>query len=332
MEYVIGIDGGGTKTACVLVDCAGTSLDILYAGCSNHQICGIGQATAVIDGLIHNILAKNSILKSDVAFVYMGLAGADSQRDIDMLSACFSESLNGVRFEIANDIWIALASEIDGDWGAITICGTGHNCAVLKPDGEKLGIRALRYALGNYGGGRHITDKAMHYAFRCEEHTGAYTPLAERLPAVCGVKDLNELAAAVYKSGYTFQYDFEIPKLVFELAANGDKVSRHIIRSMGKEMAEMLSGLIAEAGLQDRTVNIVLGGSLFNNPSSGFLINCYKTRLKKTVPSFCIRIATNPPVLGAVLMALKSIHIESGKSLRDKLSDLLKTKQEGAIL
>lgn len=286
MRYVIGIDGGGTKTVCVLANELGEVMDVSFTGCSNHQICGIDTAVHTVTELIDNSVKKSG---------------------------------PRMKLEIVNDIWIAFSSGIVNGWGAVSMCGTGHNTAVITPEGRTFGIRALRYILGNYGGGRHITDDAFHYAFRSSEHTGDYTELERLLPQYCGARDMNELAALVYQSGYTYQYQFNITKLVFDLADEGDPVSRRIVRNMGNELGRMTGGLIKRAGISEIRVPIVLGGSVFTNCGSGLIINCYCESLSKLVPDFDLHILKKPPVLGAVLTGLKSIGVKVDDALAEKI-------------
>lgn len=318
MKYIIGIDGGGTKTVCVLANELAEVLDVSQTGCSNHQICGIETAVDTIVGLIDSAVNRAGITREDIAFVKMGLAGADMDRDLKLLNSHFKKALPGMAFEIVNDIWIAFEAEIINGWGAISICGTGHNTAVLAPDGQTYGIIALKYVLGNCGGGRHITDHALHYAFRSSEKTGDYTRLEEFLPEYCNTRDMNELADKIYQSDYTYQYQFNIPKLVFDLAEEGDTISRKIIIHEGTELGRMTAGLIHKAGIRGMSIPVVLAGSIFTNYGSALMVNSYKESLSKYVPDFSIHILRKPPVLGAVLNALKKINVSVNSVVADK--------------
>jgi N-acetylglucosamine kinase-like BadF-type ATPase len=328
VRYVIGIDGGGTKTVCVLANELGEVMDISFTGGSNHQICGIDTAVQAVTELIDSTVSRSGLTRQDISFVKMGLAGADLESDLKFLNEHFSKAMPGMKLEIVNDIWIAFSAGIVNGWGAVSICGTGHNTAVITPDGRTFGIRALKYILGNYGGGRHITDDALHCAFRSNEQTGDYTRLERLLPQYCGVRDMDELAALVYQSDYTYQYQFNIPKLVSDLADEGDPVSRRIVQSVGGELGRMTGGLIKKAGLCDIKVPVVLGGSIFTNCGSGLIIKCYAESLSKLVPDFSLHILKRPPVLGAVLTALKSIGVEADEALAERIFKNMEVSME----
>jgi len=336
VRYVIGIDGGGTKTVCILANELGDVLNVFFSGCSNHQICGIDNAVHTITELIDNAIKKSGLTRKDISYIKMGLAGVDLESDIKLLYEHFYNALPQMKLEIVNDIWIAFGSEIFDGWGAVSICGTGHNTAVRTPDGRDLGIRALKYVLGNYGGGRHITDDALHCAFRSSEHTGDYTLLEQLLPQYCNARDMNELASLIYQSGYTYQYQFNIPKLVFDLAYEGDTIAHKIVHDMGSKLGRMTGGLIKEAGISEMKIPVVLGGSIFTNRESGLIIKSYIDSLSKLVPDFSMNIIKKPPALGAVLTGLKSIGIKvddelAGKILKSMNESMPYTNREEAV-
>ncbi len=327
VDYVIGIDGGGTKTACVLADSSGNVLSVGFGRCSNHQICGMDAAVETISALVRDSAVEAGLRPSDIGLVMMGLAGADSEADLKGLYGGLARALPGMKIKIVNDIWIAFDSEVRKGWGAISICGTGHNAAVKTPDGRTVGIRALKYILGNYGGGRCLTDEAFHCAFRSSEHTGPFTALENRLPEYCGVPDMDRLAEAVYRSGYQFQYRYNVPKLVFRLAGD-DAVCRRLVGHMGEELGAMLSGLIEKAGLCGRAVPVVLGGSLYVNDDGDCLLSSFSESLARKVPKFHLHLLKTPPVCGAVLMGFREagapLEERSEQKLRRALSEKLK--------
>lgn len=309
LNYVIGVDGGGTKTVCVLADAQGAIRYVGQGGCSNHQICGFVSAVDEIVTLIHGAIKAAGITLSDIRAVVMGLSGADMDEDIRRLVSELGKRLMDVPLQIVNDIAIAFSAQILRGWGAISICGTGHNTAVVTPDHRFVGVRALRYPLGNFGGGRQLTDDALHVAFRCHENTGARTRLAEELPRFCHMKDMNRLAERIYQSNYTYQYRFPIPKLLFQLADEGDAVAEQVVCRAGRMMGEMAASLIASEGLAEEAVAVVVAGSVFASNGSGFIVRAYTERLRESVPKAELHIGKRPPAVGAVILALQKAGI-----------------------
>jgi len=323
MRYVIGIDGGGTKTVCAIADENGKILNVKAGNGTNHQLCGFETAIKRLVRLITKTLETTRLSLVDIRCIYLGLSGADFDSDVKKLEDAIRSNFPDMRIKVVNDIMLAFATEIHEGWGAVSICGTGHNAAVITPEGKVFGILALKEMLGNWGGGRHLADQAMHRAFRSFQKTGAYTRLEEFLPEICGVKDMNELAYAIYSSNYKYHYRFPIPSLVFQLAEEGDIVCRQLIHNMGVEMAEIMKGLLNKANFSEKTVPIALGGSLFCCENNTLLINSYREGLADAALEFDFRILKRPPVMGAVLLALKDIGIQPDKNLVSAISENL---------
>ena len=171
LRYVAGIDGGGSKTACMISDHCGHILSYVITQGSNHQICGMKHTVEHVLQSIVLACQDADISFCQLSFIYMGMAGADLPEDVERLTDAFEKEFEEVPFLIENDRWNIFACE-SNSWGAVSVCGTGSSMAVKGKDGQILSSRALGYMLGNYGGGNHLTEIALHFAFRCDEHTG----------------------------------------------------------------------------------------------------------------------------------------------------------------
>ena len=310
-RYVAGVDGGGTKTACMIADESGTLLAYAVTEGSNHQISGFSLAIENVCRAVDVACDKAGIQRETLSLIYLGMAGADSRADFQLLNDGFAAAFGGFPFKVVNDVWIAFACEVRQGWGAVSVCGTGANLAIKDPEGKVYSVRALRYILGNYGGGYHLAEIALHHAFRCDEHTGPDTRLAEILPRYCDCADMDELAQRVYQSGYQYYKNYNIPKLVFDLGRQGDKVCRDILVEMGTQLGTMLGYLICHAGLKEEKVPVVLAGSQYAKDSHRLIIGPLEEALRKYVPAVSLHVVQCPPVVGAVLGALDEIGAET---------------------
>jgi len=306
-RYVIGIDGGGTKTACMLADLSGQELAYSVAGGSNHQTIGVFSAMENVCKSIDLACVQLGIGRESINHVFLGMAGADLPEDMDLLSTNLRAALGAIPFHLVNDSWIAFSSATECQWGAVSICGTGNNLGVKDKTGHVYSVRALRYMLGNYGGGNHLAEMALHRAFRCDEGTGPYTALTKELPAFCRCSSMDELAHRIYVSDYRYQREFNIPKLVFDLAYDGDEVSQALIENMAWEIGEMLGRLIIKAGLKHEVVPLVLSGSLYLKDQHHLFIPHIQRAVEQFVPCVKVLLAQNPPVYGALLDSLLAV-------------------------
>lgn len=322
LKYVIGIDGGGTKTICAVASIDGSVLEIQKTGCTNPYISGIEQAKIFIADAIEMLIKKLGVSVRDIDNVHMGLAGADNKSDIELLQEAFNSTiLKKIPYQIQNDIWIAYKARSLESVGAVSVCGTGHNTGVLAYNNRKICINAYRYPLGNFGGGRMITDMAVNDAYRSYEYTGDKTMLEDELYKYCGYNSLKQFAQDIMRSGYVLQYKFSVPKLVIELAKKGDVVSQRILQTIGCEQGRMTGGLIKKAGLCDIQLPIVLSGTIYVTDKSGFLLNSYENSVKQLCPAAIIQLLDREPVQGALINAIEQCKQELSNKELFKISE-----------
>lgn len=321
-RYIAGVDGGGSKTACMIADETGRILSYAVAQGSNHQIAGLSMTVKNVCFAIKQACAQIGIQYEQLSFIYIGIAGADLEEDYILLKKGFSSAFRAIPFSIINDVWIAFSCKTGSNWGAVSICGTGNNLAVKSEDGTIYSVRALRYMLGNYGGGHHLAEIALHHTFRCEEGTGRHTRLVDILPAYCECTSMDELARRIYESDYQYYKDYNIPKLVFDLAWGGDQVCLDIITTMGHELGTMLAGLIAKAGLQDTEIPVVLSGSQYSKDEHQLLLGPLMRQLRTMVPKAQVEVVKCPPVVGAVISGLQKIGVKLADAQREEMQNI----------
>lgn len=318
MRYIVGVDGGGTKTDILLCREDGACCGRTVVGGSNHQLVGLEQTGKTLLSGIDALLESQHVKKEAIASVCLGLSGADFEEDIRALEETIAPLMQEVPCKVINDAWLPLAAMAPTGAGAVSICGTGHNTAVRKADGKKLQISALNYVLGNWGGGNMLTMRAMHAAMRAAEHTGEATRLTDALPAAYGQADMLDLQRFFYLNHRQGMYNAPVPQIVTQLALEGDEVCIRLLEHDGHVQAEMTAGLIAYAGLQEEALPVVLAGSLYLKDISGRLVEGYRKVLLQRCPHARIMLLDKPPVVGAALLALGDaglLRTESGERM-----------------
>lgn len=300
MTYVIGIDGGGSKTRGILLSKDGTIHRDISLGPTNYHTIGIEATEKTLSDLINTLC--ESITPDALAHIYLGLAGADIDVDFKRLGDVVSK-ITHRPFTIANDIWCAFKASSTENWGAVSIYGTGANAAAVAKNGEVFGLRALGHLLGGGGGGYDIACEALHFGFRSEEGTYIKTALEFKIPEIFGKRIMSDLVPLMHP---TFQFTEKhlalITPLVFKLAAGGDSVASEILEKYGRLQGQMLAGVIKRAGLTQGPVPVVIGGSVYKGESP-ILIDAMMAEVKRVSPAAHVVWPKSPPVLGALLYA-----------------------------
>ncbi len=302
MTFVIGIDGGGSKTRGVLFGQDGEIYKDITVGPSNYHVIGIEKVKKTLSDLLESLCLSVSVC--DVEHIYFGLAGADIEVDFKQLNNAIS-SITDRPFTVANDIWCAFKSNALQDWGVVSIYGTGANAAAVGKNGDVFTLRALGHLLGGGGGGYDIACEALHYAFRSEEGTYIKTALEEKIPEIFGKGALSELVSMMHPTFSLSETHFkQITPLVFHLAAKGDKVACEILEKFGRLQGQMVSGVLRKAALTEDKVPVVLGGSIYKGESSIF-IDAMMLEIQGVAPHAYVVWPQLPPVAGALIYAQK---------------------------
>lgn len=143
-KYIIGIDGGGTKTAFVLADSEMNEVMHLRLGRSNPSAVGTDGTISIIKEGVDTMLSQNGLTKSDLGALFAGIAGMVSGDGyIGVVTDAVKEYLPNANVEIGSDGYNPLYAAFPDSDGVAIICGTGSSCFAKKGD--------VIHRIGGYG-------------------------------------------------------------------------------------------------------------------------------------------------------------------------------------
>jgi N-acetylglucosamine kinase-like BadF-type ATPase len=106
MKYVLGLDGGGTKTECVLMDAVGTIVARSFSGPSNPSRVGVESATGEILKAAEICMREARIAQNSVAVLCAGLAGTGKPEMKEGMKASLAGVFPGVEVKLRTDLEI----------------------------------------------------------------------------------------------------------------------------------------------------------------------------------------------------------------------------------
>lgn len=304
MIYIAGVDGGASKTHCVIGDDGGHILTEAFSSGSSYHSIGLDASLQAVKSALDEAAGALGIRREDISYTVLGMASADLESDFDVLNGAFRNILPDGRFSVLNDTWIGLRAGIPDNWGVVSICGTGGACAGRNKSGDEVRLLNLDYELGNCGGGADIARMALHYAFRSYEQTGPKTALEQEIPSVTGHKSLEDIIETMMTVDVNPEDIYGIPVLVGALACAGDAVCQDIFIHIGHEMGEIAAGVIKRLGMQGGRFEVTLIGSVFKSDCP-LLLDEYTTTVHRAAPYASISVAKEPPAFGAYYLACK---------------------------
>ena len=150
----IGVDGGGTKTAGVLVDGEGLILARGQAGSSNFNAVGPDVARQNLAELIGSLLANANVAPTAVRGIGLGMSGVGRADDRTRVAGWIDTILPGVPCFVDNDAVIALAAATGGDlYGVVIVSGTGMIVVGIDRAGRRRRAGGWGPLIGEPGGG-----------------------------------------------------------------------------------------------------------------------------------------------------------------------------------
>jgi N-acetylglucosamine kinase-like BadF-type ATPase len=304
--YVVGIEGGGTKTTAVLCAMDGIILSEAQGGPSNFHIVGIEKTATTLLDLIQTCCHSVGCSVSQIGAVVAGLAGAgrvpDQQRIMDrLLEIARMKSFTLEKVLIESDARIALEGAFSGKPGIIVIAGTGS--IVFGKDERNRVYRAGGWGrlLGDEGSGYAIGREAFHAVAKMLDGHGEKTKLVKLFDEKFGLGSQDTIIDAIYRENYDLA---SVIPAVMEAASKGDPVAKKIFIRACSDLVEVIETVLIKMNKGKRSVpkrSLAFVGSLLTHDN--FYSRKIRSALKREIPLVSIRNAESFPVVGAALMA-----------------------------
>lgn len=303
---MLGVDGGASKTLCLVGSQDGHVLGLGRAGPSNHQTCGLAEAMAQVADSVQQALAQAAV--EQVALGMFCLAGADLPEDYAMLGEAVERLALCQVAVVKNDTLAALRSGLSQAWGVVVVSGTGTNAAGRAPNGEEIVLPGLGPISGDWGGGSMISLEIVRRVMRAWDGRGEPTLL---LPMVLNALDApspQALLRTLYQNQVEQEQLLGLVPLLFEAAASGDAVACALVTEIGTEVGVTARTLISRLALQGQSVEVVLAGGMFKAKGT-LLIDTVEAVIHQVAPRATIVLPKVEPVVGALLLALEAIGV-----------------------
>ena len=286
-EKILGVEGGGTKTAWVLVERDGADLRILNQGKlppSNFRLVTPDRLRTILSELPKQI---------DRAGVFLAGCGLEDQ---PALSHICAEIWPSAKITTGNDRDSGLAAALGRGEGIVVNAGSGSSVTGRRGDKiEKAG--GWGHILGDAGGGYFLAIQALRFILsEYDLHRGEVQFTAKILRALC----LNNLDELVRWAQTADKMEIALlAPVVFEAAAGGDARVMEIIEEGARVLGEYTEAVASRLRLL--APKVVLMGGLFHRDS--IYTHAFRRRLKKNLPDARVATADRPPELGAAWLA-----------------------------
>lgn len=309
MEYVIGIDGGGTKTLLKISDIQGNLISVFEGGPSNINSASKDNVIYNLTNLIENGISNIKEVKDDCRAICLGTAGAGREEEKELLKNIIKDiGFKCSEIIIADDAVTALYANTDTGIGIVQICGTGSICYGRNKEGTAIRCGGWGHIIGDEGSAYYIGVRALNAIMKSFDGRERETLLTPVILKQIGLSKIEDIINYVYKSGKGKKEIAGLAKCVDEAYLNGDNLAKEILYDASRELFISTKTVIEKLGFAEKPVNIIINGSVITK--NNYINKKYSEMITENYPLAEIKEMKNDSAWGAVLIALEKFSKE----------------------
>jgi N-acetylglucosamine kinase-like BadF-type ATPase len=301
MSYSIGIDGGGTKTDCVVLDGEGAVIGEGRGGPSNPLRSGYDEALHSIGQAAAEALKDASLRIADITSVCAGLAGAGRRNVVRRVMVFLGQEFPHATAYVTTDYEIALEAAVGARPGIVLMAGTGSVAYGRNAAGETARSGGYGPWVGDEGSAFEIGRRAVAAVARSRDLDAPVTLLTEMIPAALDCQDWDDLLQRVMKNP-----DDVFPKLfatVADAANSEDSAAKEILFTSAIGLGNLAMIVLRRLKMRDQEFSLVKCGGVFGR--SAMLDNLLDSVLASGALRARISRLEISPAVGAARMAAR---------------------------
>jgi N-acetylglucosamine kinase-like BadF-type ATPase len=315
MRFVLGFDGGGTKTDCVLMDEAGAILARSQAGPSNPLRAGFGAALSSIRDAARQAIALAALPANSAATaICAGLAGAGPPESAEKIHALLTAEFPESKVQVCTDLDLALAATGDGP-AIVLLAGTGSFAVGRNTAGETARAGGYGSQIGDEGSAYDVGRRAVLTAMHENDRTGEDALLGQRVLRELACANWSEVKArAQTASDEVFPRLFAVVATVADWIETSTETSaqtaarnaaRGILRAAAFDLASLAENLAQRLHLRGTRFAIAKTGGMIGR--SKYLESQLDERLRNAFPEAEIGALRTSPAEAAAWMAFRPL-------------------------
>ena len=229
MDYFLGIDAGGTKTAAVIADAAGTERGRGSGGPCSLATGDYPQWTRAVRDAARSA-CRAAGLPEDTRFraVCAGVAGYSLKAKRAEFAAILAEEISADRYDLTPDYEIAYWGASGGEPGVVVIAGTGSVAFGRNAQGETHKAGGLGYILGDYGSGFALGRSALDITLQNLQARRS-EPLSDSILAYLGAATEEDILSWLYEE-FSPGKAASLAPMIGKLAARKDETACELLR------------------------------------------------------------------------------------------------------
>lgn len=260
--FFAGIDGGGTKTAMVLVDDSGTEIIRDTTTTSNSAVIGHAKAIETLESLITSVTSRAGI-ELPITGMWCGLSGSDRPEDHVKLEPPLSRLTHTLT--LTNDAELAIGA-LPHRVGVAMVSGTGSIAFGHNAAGERARASGWGHVFGDYGSGYDVARKGLYQYSAFVDGYGPPTSLLDRFQEHFDLHDPYSIINRIYDPNTSKGDIAGLSRIVVAEAEAGDVVSQGILRDVAVDLTTYADAVARRLDLGPELDLALVGGMLTHVP------------------------------------------------------------------
>jgi N-acetylglucosamine kinase-like BadF-type ATPase len=323
---IVAVDGGKTKTSCVVFNEEGEVISTSSSGPSGLLL----PSDTVKKNLwtaISNSLSQAGLHIEDINVLSIGLADIDTKRDVERASSLIRELPipNSVITVVEHDAVVAYYAVTYGAPGVAVIAGTGSIAFGMNRLGERARSGGWNWLFGDEGSGYWIAKEALQAAARASDGRGPKTTLVDVFMENFKINDPLDMLEVVYRNmGSDPLRIADLAVLVDRVAEDGDEVAISILEKAGVELALACYSTALKLGMVDERMVVGAVGSVFKSKIvSGVFYSWLERRLRRA--EFKPPLVGFQPIIGSAVIGFRKLGFENVEEKIERLKKHLES-------
>jgi glucosamine kinase len=306
-RYVMGVDGGATKTLAAVMDLHEGVVRLGHGGSSNPDAVGSDAAASALYAATGEALRASGIGAGDLDGAVLAMSGTDTDAIRTLLTSDNALEQAGVAAEGDLPSWVVV-NDVVGAWAAATgaapgvgvISGTGSNVLGVGQGWRTWRAGGWGQVLGDEGSGYWLAVHSIRAALSERDGSGPPTGLSAAAVRFFDVESIESLAMQVYTKPLSKGELARFASEAAHLANEGDAVARSLYERAARELGAQVNAAIRETGLEGE-FPVGLIGSAFK--AGAVFVEPLSSVIRELAPEARIGAVAMPPVGGCILLA-----------------------------
>lgn len=302
--YFLGVDGGGSKTAYVVLDGDGRTVAETVGPSCYYFASGIEFVGRVLGEGVAAVCAEAGIGPDRLAHAFFGLPGyGEVSADVPRLGAIVRGVLGHDRFGCGNDMVGGWAGALAGRDGINVVAGTG-SIAYGERRGRAHRAGGWSELFGDEGSAYWVAARGLNAFSRMSDGRSPRGPLHSLLAEHAGIAgDLDLIGVVMQQWGGRRARIAALAPVVVQAAAAGDGEARAILGQGARELAALVEACRTGLGYEEgEPADVSYSGGMFS--AAGFRA-LFARALGDAGPAYRLCEPAYGPGVGSALYAMR---------------------------